>query len=428
MDAQVTDFSMKEIDRLEIIQKIEDKRISQQAGARALGVSVRQCRRLQNRLRKYGPQGLRSRRRGQPSNRRLADEVKQAIVSLITEKYEDFGPTLAHEKLTDLHDVKCSVETVRTAMKAAGIWSSRSRKKKRVHQSRDRRECFGELVQIDGSPHDWFEGRGEPCTLIVFIDDATSKLLALKFFETETTAAYMDVTSMHLERYGRCSAYYSDRHSIFVTTKQASTGELSATPTQFKRALNTLDIGHILAYSPQAKGRVERANKTLQDRLVKELRLQGISDIASANAFLPSFIEQYNRKFAKPSKNPEDAHRLVLHDENELNWILSRQTSRKVSRNLQLSYLGVLLQIDPQKHRLKHATVVVCEDYSTGALTVLYEGNIVPFTVFNKSQTARTEAIDSKNANRVLNQIIKNQSSRKAYKPPADHPWRRFVV
>ena len=247
-----------------------------------------------------GAEGLVSGHRGKTSGNARSSSMRQAVLSLVRERYRDFGPTLASEKLLELHGESISREALRRWMIADGLWQSKPRRKARIHPRRPRRPGFGELVQIDGSPHDWFEGRAEPCTLIVFIDDATSRLLALRFVPAETTQAYMETLAEYLDQHGRPVALYSDKHSIFRVNHPQREGEL----TQFSRALKTLDIQSIHAHTPQAKGRVEKANQTLQDRLVKEMRLQGICDQDTANAFVPTFIRQYNARFAVISPKP----------------------------------------------------------------------------------------------------------------------------
>ena len=238
-----------------------------------------------------------SRRRGKPSNHRLDAEVEQKVLDLINEKYRDFGPTLAHEKLTEKHKLRISRESVRRIMIAEGMWKPKRAKKPSAHQMRERRACFGELVQIDGSDHAWFEERGPKCTLLVYIDDATGQLLELWFVPDETFFAYCEASRHYFERYGKPVAFYSDKHGIFRVNQERPMG-LGSGLTQFGRAMQELDIQIICANTPQAKGRVERANQTLQDRLVKELRLRGISDIDSGNAYLPEFREDFNRRFA----------------------------------------------------------------------------------------------------------------------------------
>lgn len=261
------EMSNEEVDRVGVVKLVESKKLSQIEGAKQLSISTRQMRRLQQNYRQHGNEGLISKQRGKESNNRLKTAVKTEIANLIKEKYIDFGPTLAQEKLVELHQQTVSVETIRQIMIEHGLWNAKPIKTKRIFQLRPRRERFGELIQIDGSPHDWFEGRSESCTLIVFIDDATGKLTGLEFSPTETTQAYMSVLKTHLKTYGRPVSLYSDRHGIFrVNKKEAVSGNGH---TQFSRSLETLGIESIQAQTPQAKGLVERVNKTLQDRLVK---------------------------------------------------------------------------------------------------------------------------------------------------------------
>jgi transposase len=275
-------MSTKELDRAAVMARLVEGSLTQRAAAEALAVSVRQVRRL---LRGYEAQGagaLASKRRGRPSNRRLPTSLRDDALALVRERYADFGPTLACEKLRELHGVCVSSETLRTWMTVAGLWSTRAERRKRPQPPRARRDCFGELVQIDGCDHDWFEGRGPRCTLLVFVDDATGQLMELRFARSETTFDYFAATEHYLRRYGKPVAFYSDKASIFrVNAKEALAG---VGFTQFGRAMKDLNIDVICANSPAAKGRVERAHQTLQDRLVKELRLHGISDREAGNA------------------------------------------------------------------------------------------------------------------------------------------------
>jgi predicted DNA-binding protein (UPF0251 family) len=294
-------MSNQEVDRLEVIQLTNEHQLTQEQASERLHLSVRQIKRLAKRYREEGASGLISKHRGKIANNQIPVTVKNKAIALIRETYADFSPTFAHEKLTEQHGLSFSVETLRKWMIEDATWKPKAAKKARIHQSRPRRSSRGELVQIDGSPHLWFEDRGDPCTLIVFIDDATSELRGLHFSPTETTQAYMETLSTYLEQHGRPVSLYSDKHSIFRVNRANCEGQL----TQFSRALKTLDIEAIYANTPQAKGRVERANKTLQDRLVKELRLQDISTIEEANQYLPDFMKQYNQRFAvEPEKWP----------------------------------------------------------------------------------------------------------------------------
>ena len=243
-------------------------------------------------------------------------------MTLVRENYIDFGPTFASEKLAEDHGLKVSRETLRKWMQDAGMWLSR-KQRRTFHQPRLRRECFGELIQIDGSDHHWFEDRGPACTLLVFIDDATSTLMHLQFVKSESTFSYFGALERYLEAHGRPVAFYSDKHTVFRVAQQGA--QSGHGMTQFGRALNELSIEILCANSSQAKGRVERANRTLQDRLVKELRLAGISDMEDANAFLPDFMERYNARFAKAPRRPDDLHRALNVEPDRLAIVLPRR-------------------------------------------------------------------------------------------------------
>ena len=321
-------MSKRELNRIDILARLESGRLTPGAAATLLRVSERQVYRLRHRFRDGGPAGMADRRRGRPSNNRLPDVLREHAVALVREHYTDFGPTLAAEKLEDRHDLRVSRETLRTWMIQARLWLPRA-ERKHFHQPRHRREHVGELIQIDGCEHHWFEDRGPPCTLLVFVDDATSHLMALGFVASESTFAYFGVLRRYLETHGKPVAFYSDKHSIFRVSKEdAAAGDGM---TQFGRALSELNIEILCANTSQAKGRVERAHATLQDRLVKELRLAGISDLEAANTFLPSFMASYNSKFARPPARDLDLHR-PLDGLNQLGDILCWRETRHVSR------------------------------------------------------------------------------------------------
>lgn len=416
-------MSRREVDRLGVVQAVCARRLRQCEAAQQLGLSVRQVKRLCRRHREQGAAGLVSRHRGKRPNNAIADSVRDEVLALLRARYPDFGPTLAHEKLTETHGYTFSVETVRQWMQAHGLWTAKARRKTRIHPSRPRRPCRGELVQIDGSPHDWLEGRGPYCTLLVFIDDATSELLALRFFPAETTEAYMTLLAEYLQQHGRPVAFYSDRHSIFRVNHPEHEGEL----TQFSRALKTLDIEPIHANTPQAKGRVERANQTLQDRLVKELRLQGIHDMDAANAFLPTFMAAYNQRFARTAQSAIDAHRPVLHDARELELILCLQHTRKLSRNLSFRFRNREYQIDAPSHthRLTGASVTVCEAFD-GSVSILYNGQPLPWRLLAQGERP-IPLDDEKSVNQTLVTAKLRQRQHPTRKPAPDHPWRRMA-
>lgn len=419
MSKEIISMSLKELDRLQIIRDSVSRQITQEQAADRIGISIRQVKRLVQRYRIEGPQGLISRRRGQRPNNAFTSEFRTLVISLVRDKYPDFGPTFACEKLREIHGLALSAETLRKWMVEEGLWRERRRKIARIYQRRQRRPCYGELIQIDGSPHDWFEERGPRCTLIVFIDDATSALMALRFAPAETTRAYMETLRDYLDKYGRPLALYSDRHSIFRVNNPEREGEL----TQFTRAIKTLGIEPIHANSPQAKGRVERANQTLQDRLVKELRLRNISDIESANLWLSEFVKDYNSRFASIPRENGNAHREILHSPEELNYILCYQSRRVLSKNLTFQYKTSAYQIrsEGQGYRLRHAIVTVCENFN-GEITVLYESRPLGYEKYVDGPEP-IPLDDEKSVHERVDNARFDLRSKYYVKPAADHPW-----
>lgn len=275
-------------------------------------------------------------------------------------------------------------------------WTSRRERKRQLHQPRGRRDCFGELIQIDGSHHWWFEGRGPKCALLVFIDDATGKLLHLRFAGSENTFDYLIATKAYLQEWGKPISFYSDKHGIFRTT-HSSEKDRTTGLTQFGRALYELNIDIICANTPQAKGRVERANQTLQDRLVKELRLRGIDTIEAANAYAPKFIADFNARFGKEPRNPKDMHRPLADHEN-LGGAMCRKEVRTLSQALTLRYDKVLFILDPTDHakRLSGKKVIVC-DYPDGRLEIMHDGVALPSRIFDKLRSVnRAEIVGNK--------------------------------
>jgi len=416
-------MSHKEAKRAQVLELLKESKISQQEAAKQMGVTARQVRRLAKRYLTEGLDGLVSKKRGAASNRRLDEATRATAIKLIGTHYRDFGPTLAHEKLAELHDIRLSVESARQLMIHAGYWKARKGSAVSTHPMRERRPRFGEMIQIDGSPHDWFEGRSESCTLLVFIDDATGKLTQLRFMPTETTLGYMRVLHDHIRAYGVPATLYSDKHSIFrINAKEA---DLDA-ETQFSRAARELGIECIHAHSPQAKGRVERANQTLQDRLVKEMRLAGIDDMDSANAWLPGYIGQYNRRFAVEPKDPLDAHLTYSGTAETLLRTLSIQTTRTLSKNISCQYENQLLQIKTTGTGLglRGAKVTVHEHFD-GSRELLWKRRKLTYSVMEKA-VRQTSAADGKAVNARVEKAISKRNT--AHKPAADHPWRKMPV
>ena len=397
-----------ELDRLDTIKQLIDRQITRQQAADILGLTTRHINRLSKAYKNDGVDGLVSKRRGKPSNRRYPDSFKEYVIHHVRQNYGDFGPKLAAEKLAERHSLHVSVPTLRAWMIDAGIWQTRREKRKRVYQPRNRRDCFGELIQIDGSDHCWFEDRGERCTLIVFIDDATGQLMELQFVPSESTFAYFDCTKRYLERYGKPVAFYSDKHSVFRVNKAGATTGNGMT--QFGRALHELNIDIICANTSQAKGRVERANRTLQDRLVKELRLQGINSIEDGNDFLDGFRIDYNRRFGKVPANDKDVHR-TLSEFDILEDTMTWQEDRTVTNSLTVQYDRVMYLLEPNDTTLElRRKKVRIYDYPDGTIDIKYDGLSLPYSVFDKvSQVKQADVVSNKRLGAALKFVQEKQ-------------------
>ena len=418
-------MSQEEAKRAQILEHMTAGKISQTEAARRIGVTVRQVHRLDKRYRAFGLAGLISKKRGRVPNNRIEPAVLARAMALIGTHYADFGPTLACEKLAEQHAIALSVETVRRQMIAAGYWKPKKGSTISVHPMRCRRACFGEMIQIDGSPHDWFEGRGAPCTLLVFIDDASSKLMQLRFMPTETTLGYMRVLHDHIVAHGVPVALYSDKHSIFRIN--ARDADVDA-ETQFSRAARELGIESIHAHSPQAKGRVERANQTLQDRLVKELRLAGINDRDSANTWLAQghYIADHNRRFAVMPKEVTDAHQCYAGTPESLARTLSVQVTKTLSKNLSCQHENQLLQVvtTGTGQALRGAKVTLHEHFD-GRKELYLKQRKLNYTVLDKP-LRQSSVADGKTVNARVDQAVTRRNT--GHKPASDHPWRKMPV
>ena len=370
-------MSEKELSAYNFIIKVNEKRMTQLEAAKLLNISDRHFRRLFKAYKEEGPYGLISKKAGKPSNHKLPEKIYNKTINLIKSKYSDFGPTFACEKLYENHTINISVETLRIWMMKAGLWDRKRRKKIQLHQSRLRREHEGELIQLDGSPHDWFEGRGAKCTLIGFIDDASSKIKHLKFDVNESTDTYFKAFIEYILINGIPKGYYTDRLTVFKIANEKS-GYRKNGLTQVGRALKELGIELICANSPQAKGRIERLFSTLQDRLVKEFRLRNISTIEEANEYLPQFIKKYNEKFSVAPKAKEDLHKKI--EEEKVRSAFRYKEERTLSKNLELSYQNKILQIKTEKptYSMIKAKVLVIED-PDGNIEINYRGTSLKF-------------------------------------------------
>lgn len=401
----------EELLRKTIIEKAVDKRITQKEGAEKLGMSERHFRRLLSRYRQKGDIGLVSGHRGKPSNSRLGETQRQSILEFMGDPvYHDFGPTLLVEKLAERQGIQVSRETVRQMMIEEGRYRPKIKKKK-SHPQRERRYRRGELVQIDGSYHAWLEDRGPKGCLLLFVDDATSEVLAALFVEHESFFAYGNLCKSYFRSTGLPVAFYSDRFSVFRANSSSSIQKDAIT--QFNRAVGSLGIELICANSPQAKGRVERANQTFQDRLVKELRLRGINNYQDANAYLPQFIQFYNKKFAVLPRSTGDVH-VPLDPTLDLDFLFSIHDFRIISKDLQIQFDNVLYLIvtDRPPHHLAGREVLVLEDAS-GAVSAYLNHQLLTLKIFHK-QPKQAQIVSSKSP--VL----------QTYIPSINHPWRTY--
>ena len=403
-------MSKKELDKHLIIKNLLDKQITQKKAAELLNLkSDRQVRNLLTSYKKQGVKGLTSKKRGKQSNRAYSPKHKNQVMCLIKEKYPDFGPTFASEKLFERHNITISAETLRKWMMEENLWISR-RKRHRIHPLRPRREYFGELIQIDASLHHWFEDRAHKCALIVFIDDATSRITSLFFCPTECLQGYFAALKIHVLKYGRPLGLYSDRHAIFGGADRIHHAQLI-------RALKELNIQSILARSPQAKGRVERVNQTLQDRLVKEMRLRKISTIEDANQYLPEYIEEFNRKFSKEPRGQFDAHR-PLDSGYDLERTLTRCETRTLSKDLSFSFNNIVYQILERSivNTLKNKKIEIRQKHD-GSFRVFYndkELKYVPIMEYDDHME-----LDSKE------KLVWNPH--RGGRPGMDHPWKKYA-
>ncbi|KVD45764.1 integrase [Burkholderia ubonensis] len=393
-------MTMRELDRFKVIQDVADGKLKPWRAAERLGLTTRQIRRLVARLREHGPAGLVSGHRSKPGNRRLDAGTADRALSIIRDRYADFGPTLACEKLWECHGIRLAKETVRRLMTDAGLWVPRRQRPPKVYQPRARRACLGELIQIDGSEHRWFEERAPQCTLLVYVDDATSRLMMLHFTATESTFSYFEATRAYIERHGKPGALYSDKASVF---RNVNPGKSGNRVTPFGRAMYELNIDTFCANSSPAKGRVERAHLTLQDRLVKELRLRGISTVADANAYAPSFMAAYNARFAKPPKSDFDAHRPLRTDES-LDLVLTWREPRKVTKSLTVQYDRVMYLLDdtPENRKLIDRVIEVWE-YPDGRIELRADGRVLPYRQYDRlAEIDQAAVVDHKRLSHVL--------------------------
>jgi hypothetical protein len=413
----IVSMTMHEVDRISVIQALIAAEIKPQVAALRLGLSTRQVQRLVGRFSASGAAGLVSQQRGKASNRQLAPQLAQSALAIIRDRYPDFGPTLACEKLMECHGLALSKETVRQLMIQGGLWKTRGQRKAPLHQPRTRRASFGDLVQIDGSHHAWFEERGASCTLLVFVDDATGRLLQLHFAATESTDSYFAATHGYLTQHGKPLTFYSDKAAIFRNPRASGRNGC----TQFHRALTELDINLICANSPQAKGRVERMNRSLQDRLVKELRILGISSIEAGNAACAAFMDDYNRRFARMPRNKLDLHRPVVADD-DLDLRLAWRDVRKLTSKLTVQnkdWMYVIKDTPAARACIGHS-VTVHTFPDDRRVEVRINGVQLEYVAHQNAPRAKGPLeIDGKNLDHVLDQAALSKKPRnRSYRNP----------
>jgi transposase len=421
MSRGVLSMSGEERDRAFLVREATACRLGQREASERLGIGVRQFKRLVRAWKEDSDAGLVSRQRGRPSNNRLNDEQRSRISTLLGDTiYRGFGVTLMAETLREREGVNVSAETIRQMQMGLGLWRPKARRAKRVFQIRERRPRFGELIQIDGSPHDWFEGRGLRCTLIVFIDDATNRLTASRFTPSETTRAYLETVRAHVLAHGVPLAFYSDRHGIFrVNAKDAQSGDGK---TEFGRVAERLGIEPIHARTPQAKGRVERANQTLQDRLVKEMRFQNVSSIEEANMYLPAFIERWNKRFSVNPRNEATAHWPWTNTPEALDDALARREERILSKALTFSSAGTkyCVRTSGPGTALRGAKVSLLH-FVAGGMSVHYKDRVLQVTAYGRYPVP-DPAEDEKTIDVRLDAVI---AARRALADPSANPNHR---
>jgi len=404
----IIEMSMRDLKRLKVVHEAIDKHITQKVAALMTGLCERQLRRLVRGVKEEGDGSIVHKARGKPSNRRMPEQDKKRVVKLYKKKYRGFGPTLASEKLLELDKIALSDETLRKWLMEVGLW--KKKRKRSVHrQWRQRKECFGEMVQMDGSHHDWLEGRGPELTFMGYIDDATSNVFG-RFYDYEGTMPAMDSFKRYARKYGLPQSVYLDRHTTYKSPKKLTPEEelkgQSKSMSQFERALEELGVEMIHAYSPQAKGRIERLFGVLQDRLIKEMRLLGIKTKEEANDFLEKYLPKYNKRFRVVAAHEADVH-VKLQRYFNLDKYLCVKTNRTVRNDNTISHEGRLYQIK-QRTETKNVTV---EERLNGSLHILNEGVDLKFKEITERPKKQIQ--------------IKRPKPRKTYTPPKDHPWRQ---
>lgn len=415
MTQKLISMTQKELSKYEIIQDLIAGKINGTDASKQIGVTVRHVKRLKSRVIKYGAEGLIHKSRGREGNRKLDSEIIKKTNKLLKEKYYDFGPTFAAEKLDEDHDIEINKETVRVMMTNLELWKPKPRKQSgKRHIWRARKDNFGEMQQFDGSYHVWF-GEEESC-LLLSVDDATGKITDAKFDINESTKAVFRFWVGYFDKNGLPLSIYLDKFSTYKINHKNAVDNKDMI-TQFERAMKQVGVNPITAHSPQAKGRVERMFETLQDRLVKELRLAGITTIEEANKFLEKYIPKFNAKFAVVPNRRKNLHKKIDKQTREkLPQIFSIQNNRKVNNDYTVQFKNMFFQLDrEQTTTVYKKDMVIVEEHLDGSIKLRLRDKYLNYTVLPERP--------KKEINIKLPALTREKQN--SYKPPVDHPWRR---
>jgi hypothetical protein len=417
MAKEVITVSEKEFDRLGTVHRVMEKRLTQVYGAKLLGITDRQVRNLLYKIRDHGDRGIAHGNRGREAPNKMPIELEERIGSLIESKYTDFGPTLASEKLFELDGIRVGREKLRQIMIEKGLWKVRRRRDRGIHPWRERKHCFGEMVQFDGSHHMWLEDRGPKMVFMGYIDDATNRIFG-RFYEYEGVYPAMDSFRHYIERYGLPRSVYLDKHSTYKTIRQPNLDEElrgEGPCTQYQRALKELGIEVIHAHSPQAKGRIERLFGILQDRMIKEMRLAKIKTLEEANEFLETYLPLYNKRFSKTPLKQDDLHN-PLAEGVDLREIFCLKDIRTINDGYTVRWKGKKFLIENASIAMRRRKAEVREHFD-GELTIRFNGRYLSFhEVFEPKPERRPPQKDPVNG---------NGKKKGKYIPPPHHPWRR---
>ena len=412
-------MTKKEINRYNIIKKLIDKEINGTYASELLKLSIRQVKRLKARVKKYGPEGLIHANRGKPSNRKVSEEERKKIIDLLHKHYSDFKPTFASEKLDENHNVKRDPKTIRIIMIKEGLWKPRKKKTSNYHAWRQRKACYGEMQQFDGSYEHWFEDRGPYCCLLASIDDATGIPVKAKFDYHEGVFPVFAFWKEYLEQYGKPKSIYLDKFSTYKMSQRTAI-ENHDTLTQFQRAMNQLGIEPITAHSPQAKGRIERLFHTFQDRLIKEMRLENISTIEQANQFLKEdFLPKYKAKYSVEPRIKADLHQpLTAKEKNQLDSTFSRQSKRIVRNDFTISFNKQWYQLTKdQLATIRKKDRILIEEWLDNSINFRIRDKYLNTEIIPKGKEIKKPE--------KTEWIIPAKRKSTAHTPDIDHPWRK---